>query len=108
MPTPSQPDPGGGDGLSPWERQILAGIEDDLLTTDPRLANEMGHRRSRTMPGWWPLSARSTVLLFVALSVLVLAGALVPASWWAVLGLVTTLVVVPWLVLAAIEKNPSG
>ncbi|MHA6793807.1 DUF3040 domain-containing protein [Pseudonocardia bannensis] len=108
MPTSSQPDPHGRDGLTPWERQVLAGIEDGLVTTDPHLAHEMSHRRSRTMPGWWPLSARSTFLLFVVLSVLVLAGALVSASWWAVLGLVTTLVMVPWLLLAAIEKNQSG
>jgi hypothetical protein len=35
----------------------------------------------------------------------VLVGALLPASAWAVLGVVTTLVVVPWLLLAVTEKN---
>jgi hypothetical protein len=106
MPTPPPPDPD-PDGLSPWERQVLARIEDDLATTDPRLADEMNHRTAASVLRWWPLSARSTFLLVVALSVLAVAGALVPAAWWAVLGLVTTLVVVPWLLLAAIEKKPS-
>jgi hypothetical protein len=35
----------------------------------------------------------------------VLVGALLPASWWAVLGVVTMMVMVPWLLLAATEKN---
>jgi hypothetical protein len=43
--------------------------------------------------------------LFVVVSVLMLAGRLLPASWWAVVGLVTTLVVVRWMLLAALEKN---
>jgi hypothetical protein len=34
-----------------------------------------------------------------------LAGTLLPASWRAVVGLVTTLVVVRWPLLAALEKN---
>jgi hypothetical protein len=54
---------------------------------------------------WRPLSARSTGILFVVVPVLVLAGTLLPASWWAIVGLVTTLVVVRWLLLAALEKN---
>jgi hypothetical protein len=41
----------------------------------------------------------------VGLIVLVVVGSLLPASWWAVLGLVTTLVVVPWLLLAVTENN---
>jgi hypothetical protein len=106
MLTSSKPGPDDRDALSPWEQQVLAGIEDDLGATDPRLAYEMSHRESGPALRWWPLSARSTGLLFVALTVLVLVGALLPASWWAVLGLVTTLVV-PWLLLAAIEKNQS-
>jgi hypothetical protein len=43
--------------------------------------------------------------LVVALTVLVLVGALLPASAWAVLGVVTTLVVIPWLLLAATERG---
>jgi hypothetical protein len=53
------------------------------------------------------LSARFTAPLFVLLPVLAPAGALLPASWWAIVGLVTTLVVVPWLLLAASGKNQT-
>jgi len=65
----------------------------------------MSHRESGPALEWRPLSARSTGILFVVVSVLMLAGTLLPASWWAVVGLVTTLVVVRWLLLAALEKN---
>jgi fatty acid desaturase len=108
MPTSPPPNPDDHDGLSPWERQVLARIEDDLVTTDPRLADEMHHRTSASVVRWWPLTARSTFLLIVALFVLAAVGALVPAAWWAVLGPVTTLVVVPWLLFAAMEKKPSN
>jgi hypothetical protein len=67
----------------------------------------MSSRGRRLTEGWWPLSARSTGLLFVALLLLVLVGALVPASSWAILGLTTTLVVVPWILLCVIEHGRS-
>jgi hypothetical protein len=105
MTRPSDPDD--HDALSPWERQVLARIEGDLASSDPRLAEKMSRRAARRTPRSWPLSARSTGLLLIVLTVLVVAGALVPASWWAVLGLVTILVVVPWLLLAATEKGQS-
>ena len=94
------------DALSERERRVLAGIERDLAASDPRLVVEFTRRRRyRPAPRWWPLSGPSTGLLLVGLLVLVLVGALLPASWWAVLGLVTTLVVVPWLLLAVTDKN---
>jgi hypothetical protein len=94
------------DALSEWERRALAGIERDLIASDPRLVRELSHRRRyRSAPRWWPMSVPTTGLLLVGLLVLVLVGELLPASWWAVLGLVTVLVVVPWLLLAATEKN---
>jgi hypothetical protein len=107
MSTSSNPDPHEHDALSPWERQVLAGIESDLSTSDPGLADEMSGRVLVRAQRWWPLSIPSTGLLIVALTVLVLVGALLPASAWAVLGVVTTLVVVPWLLLAATERNHS-
>jgi DUF3040 family protein len=67
--------------LSCRERRVLADIEDDLAASDPRGADEMGRRSSLPTPGWWPLSARCTVLLLVLL-VLVVASVLVPASRW--------------------------
>lgn len=39
---------------------------------------------------------------------LVLIGALLPVSRWAILGTVTTLVAVSWVLLAAIDKSRSG
>lgn len=103
MTTSHNPGPNDHDALSPWERQVLAGIEHDLAASDPRLADEMSHPRGRLR--WWPLSGATTVLLVVGMVVLVLVGALLPASAWAVLGVVTTLVVAPWLLLAATEKR---
>jgi hypothetical protein len=101
------PGPDGHDALSSWERQVLAGIEDDLAASDPGLADEISRAAMRAQR-WWPLSGRSTGLLVVGMSILVLVGVLLPASAWAVLGVVTTLVVVPWLLLAATEKrHPS-
>jgi hypothetical protein len=94
------------DALSEWERRALAGIERDLAASDPRLVRRLSRlRRNRPAPRWWPLSLPTTGLLLVGLLVLVVVGSLLPASWWAVLGLVTTLVVVPWLLLAVTEKN---
>ena len=93
------------DALSPWERQVLAGIEHDLAASDPGLADRLNRRAAVRAQRWWPLSGPSTCLLVVALTVLVLVGALLPASAWAVLGVVTTLVVIPWLLLAATEKG---
>ncbi|QYN36179.1 DUF3040 domain-containing protein [Pseudonocardia sp. DSM 110487] len=94
------------DALSEWERRALADIERGLIASDPRLVRELSRRRRyRSAPRWWPVSVPTTGLLLAGLLVLVLVGELLPASWWAVLGLVTVLVVVPWLLLAATEKN---
>ena len=105
MATPSGSDD--PDALTPWELQVLARIGGDLADSDPRLADELSRRAAPRTLRWWPLSARAAGALIVALAVLVIAGALVPASWWATLGLVTTLVVVPWLLLAATENDGS-
>jgi Protein of unknown function (DUF3040) len=105
----TSPSPGSEDdgSLSARERRILAGIEDDLAAGDPRLAVEMSSHGRRSTARWWPLSATSTGLLIVAVPVLVVVGALLPTSWLAVLAIVTTLVV-PLLLLAAIEKVGSN
>jgi DUF3040 family protein len=102
-------DRGNHDALSAWEQRVLSDIEHGLTESDPRLARKMtgaGSKGARRW--WWPLSARSTALLFLVFFVLVLAGALLPASWWAALGLVTTSAVVPWLLLAASERNGAS
>jgi hypothetical protein len=109
MSTSSNPGPEDHDAMSPWERQVLADIERELATSDPHLARTFsGRGRRRATARWWPVSLPATGLLLAGLLVLVLVGALLPASWWAVLGVVTALVVVPWLLLAATEKNGRG
>lgn len=90
--------------LSPWERQVLAQIEDDLLDSDPRLARAIGRRDSLSAPQWRPISVRSAVLLLVAQVVLIVAAAFTPASCWPLLGLITAVVVVPWILLCASEQ----
>lgn len=105
MSTSSSSGPDDRGSLSPWERRVLADIEHDLATSDPGLADLLNRRAALRAQRRWPLSGPSTGLLVVALTVLVLVGALLPASAWAVLGVVTTLVVIPWLLLAAIEKG---
>ena len=104
---PSTPGPDDFESLSPWERQVLSGIEHDLAASDPRLAEQMQSAASRCRPGSWPMSGRCTVLLVPVMLVLVLAAAVVPAPWWFVLGPVTTLVVVPWLLLC-VKDNSRG
>jgi hypothetical protein len=106
MTTSSTPGHDDHDALSDWERRALAGIERELAASDPRLVAKLARpRRYRPAPRWWPLPVHTTGALLVGLLVLVVAGALLPASWWAVLGLVTALVIVPWLLFAATEKN---
>jgi hypothetical protein len=102
---PSTPGPDGFESLSPWERQVLSDIEHDLAASDPRLAEQMQSSASRRRAEWWPMSARCTVLLVPVLLVLVLAAAAVPAPWWPVLGPVTALVVVPWLLLCVKDNS---
>jgi hypothetical protein len=107
----SAPGPDDFEALSPWERQVLSDIEHDLAASDPRLAEKiekMQDRRMRRRPEWWPMSARCTVLLVPALLVLLMAASLVPASWSPLLGLITTLVMVPWLLLCANDNRREG
>ena len=84
---------------------MLERIEQGLATSDPGLDRVL--RRSTLGPvrRWWPLSATCTVLLVVAMAVLVIAGALVPTSWWAALAAITAVVVVPCLLFCAIERR---
>jgi hypothetical protein len=102
----SNPSFDGHEALSPWERKVLAGIEDDLTANDPRLADALCRLGSGRVRLWWPISAKAGGLLVVVLSLLAVVGALLPA-WWVVLVVAVALVVVPWLVLAAMKEDQS-
>jgi hypothetical protein len=103
MAASSAPGPG-DDALSAREKEILAGIESDLAIADPRFAQRLARPlHGRPPVRWWPLSLRCSLLLIVVLVVLAAATVLVPS--WALLGLITTLVVVPWILLCAVERN---
>jgi hypothetical protein len=97
-----RPDDGHADHgrLSSWEQRVLDRIEDDLTGSDPDLARRMAPRIG-------PDAAllREALLwlarLVGALVVLIVIATVVPESGWAVLGVVTALVVLPWLLLCA-------
>jgi hypothetical protein len=90
--------------LSPWEERVLAGIEAGIADSDPRFARRMS-RGTRASVGAALIPGRWLALLPIVLVVPVVAAALVPASAWAVLGLITTLVVLPWLLLCSTEQR---
>ncbi len=86
-------------GLSPREQKVLAAIEYDLFVADPALARHLECAD-------WPragirlrAAVRHVALLITALLVLIIAATAVPADWWTALGLLTTLLLVPWILL---------
>lgn len=98
--TPGPDDPG---GLSPEERKILAGIEDEIQTTDPTLARRLanadrGGTKLRAV-------ARHGALLVVALVVLMISAVVLPTHLMGLLALLTPLLLVPWMAL--VPKNHS-
>jgi len=89
--------------LSPREQKILAAIETELLCSDPDLhlrmrALAIGPARSWAARGH--RVAAAVVLLLLVIAVL-------PPVWLAVLGLVLTLGVLPWLLLCRLERHSS-
>ena len=89
--------------LSAREQRILAAIEDELWCSDPDLGLRMTaagirRRHSRAAGGFGVAAA--VVLLLVLLAAL-------PPAWRAVLGLVLTLGVLPWLLLYRLERHSS-
>jgi hypothetical protein len=91
--------------LSPRERQMLAAIEDELVSSDPEFllrmtANPPGRTRGWTADSYY--AAAAVVALILSLIVIL------PPSWRAALLVVLTLVVMPWLLLRAIERNARG
>ena len=97
----SGPDEPGG--LSAREKKILAEIEYDLLVADPTLARHLECARWTRAGRQWRAAGRHGALLVVALIILMITAAAVPPSWWGALGLLATLLLVPWILLF-----PSG
>ena len=93
--------------LSAREREILAGIERDLDASAPRLAREMARPiTAGPITAARPVPAGAVEAGFLVLSVfLVLAAAgLVPGVVWALLAVVGSMIIAPWLVLRTVEK----
>lgn len=96
---PSGPDEPGS--LSPREREILAGIENDLSAADPALARRLSRR----------LSTASSVpfgkegALVVGFLILVVVVGLVPPGLLVLLALLTTVLVVSWMLLRTAERQ---
>jgi Flp pilus assembly protein TadB len=91
--------------LSAREKKILEGIEDDILTADPNLARKMT-RAARPKPASpWRATARHGALLLAALIILIIAAAVLPPTWWGALGLLTTLLLVPWILLFPTNRS---
>jgi len=106
MTTPFHSEPGTPDPLSPEEQRILASIEDELRSADPHFARTMDDpdwtQISLAMPQYLrPRFALSAALLLVT-------GALMPASWWAAVGLFTFLLAAPWLLFGTNSRHNSG
>jgi Protein of unknown function (DUF3040) len=93
--------------LSPREQQILAGIEQSLGEKDPALANTFAKARLPSSPAhqgvmrWFPLSLVHTGMLVLILTVLVAAHPVAVELGRPWLGLLTALLIVPWLLSAA-------
>jgi len=92
--TPEPVDPG---GLSPSEKKILAGIENDINTTDPGLSRRLTHAHGSGTK--LPALARHGALLIAALVVLMVAAALLPTHLMGLLALLTALLLIPWILL---------
>ncbi|MDN5859790.1 MAG: DUF3040 domain-containing protein [Pseudonocardia sp.] len=101
---PSGPDE--PSSLSPREREILAGIENDLTATDPALARRLVRRLAASKDSTVPFSKAGTVI--VGLLAFVVAIVLVPPGMWLLLVVLTALGVVPWLLLRKIERQDPG
>ena len=101
--TPGPDDPG---GLSPHEQKILARIEDEIHTTDPALARRLANvDRSGTK---LRAVARHGALLVAALVVLMVSAVVLPTHLMGLLALLTTLLLVPWILLFPNDHARKG
>lgn len=96
--------------LSPHEQRILAAIENDLSEKDPSLVATFAETRSPwPVLQWFPLSARHTYLLILALLTLIILHTVVPQLGLAGSAILTGMLIGPWIVIASrTAKWPYG
>jgi hypothetical protein len=95
-------------GLSAREKRILAVIEDQLWSSDPEFGLRMAAGPGAGRGGSWTADRYGAAVAAVLL--LVVVAAVLAPSWRGVLGLVLALgvLLLPWLLLRAIERNTAG
>jgi hypothetical protein len=109
MPPPPASGPDEPPGLSSREREILAGIENHLDASAPGLAREMA-RPLTAAPPVPPGVVEAGFGILSLFAVLAVAG-LVPGVVWAALAIMTSMIVVPWVMLwgfGKLEREPPG
>ena len=101
MTAPPTPGPDDASALSLREQAILDRIEDDFREIDP------GHQHTLAagVGAWSPISAGQGALLVLALVLLTVTAALLPASWWVLLAPLTVMLLGQWMVLCAIQRH---
>lgn len=102
MPTPPASSPDEQPALSAREREILAGIEHDLDRSAPGLAREMAGPLTAAPPV--PAGVVEAGFGILSLFVVLAAAGLVPAVVWALLAVIGSMIVVPWVMLRAFDK----
>ncbi len=107
MPQPSAPGPDESRALSARERKILADIEHDLDASSPTLARQMASlTTTRTPPV--PAGVVDAAFLIVSLFLVLAVAGLVPGVVWALLAVIGSMIVVPWVMLRAFERFERG
>jgi Flp pilus assembly protein TadB len=94
--------------LSSREKKILAAIEQEIQTTDPTLARHMARRKRLKTRTPLRAAVRHGTLLIIALVILIVATAVLPPDSWIIMGLLTTVLLVPWILLFPAGRSPKG
>jgi Flp pilus assembly protein TadB len=94
--------------LSSREKKILASIEQDIQTTDPALARHMARRKRPKTRTPLRAAVRHGTLLIIALVILIVAAAVLPSGSWVVIGVLTTVLLVPWILLFPARRSPKA
>jgi hypothetical protein len=102
---PHAPTPDDSTELSPHEQRLLVAIEDDLRAADPSFVQPFD---TATGLQAQPRAIHDHRGLLIAVLLIILAVLLMPQSWHAVLGLLITFGLLPWLLLRTARLDPSS